>query len=111
MTRLLTLLSTVAAIVVTATERTPAPLPDLALGSSLLFHLERIAALLAALIVIGVLVQRASSGQLPIELSTQGIKYAAEEEKTAQGLINDTRRLDESLARMERRLNAIEDRS
>jgi hypothetical protein len=73
-------LAVVAAVVVAAiiTTGTGAPphLPAVALSSVVLFHLERIVALLAACVALMVMVNRAWGGQLPSEISTQGIKYS-----------------------------------
>ena len=110
MTRLFTMVAAVATIAVTAAEGAPNSLPPLALDSPLLFHLERIVALLSVLMVILLILHRASTGQLPIELSMQGIKYSETQpdEDAIQSLISDTQRIRQSLSRLERRVGDIE---
>jgi hypothetical protein len=69
------------AIGVTAVTGAPSRMPDIALGSAVLFHLERVVALLACYVTVLVMLIRGSNGQLPMEVSTQGLKYAAEDLK------------------------------
>jgi hypothetical protein len=66
----------VAAVAVTLADGLPRTMPEVALGSVELFHLERAIALLAGYVAIVLLVSRAWSGQLPSELSPQGLKYS-----------------------------------
>jgi hypothetical protein len=63
------------AVAATSFTGTPKRVPDIALDSALLFHLERTVALLAGFLVVLVTITRAWSGELPAELSTQGLKY------------------------------------
>jgi hypothetical protein len=62
--------------IVTIATGTPAALPDIALSSSVLFHLERIVVLLASAVAILLVVSRAWRGELPFEISAQGLKYS-----------------------------------
>ena len=75
-----------AALVVTVATGTPRDLPDVALSSSVLFHVERGVAVLAGFVAVLVLVIRTWNGQLPTELSTQGLKYGDSVTKTAGAL-------------------------
>ena len=56
------------------------------------------------------MIQRAWSGQLPVEISAQGIRYAALEadEDAMQALALDTKRLRERVEDIERRLRDVE---
>jgi hypothetical protein len=65
----------IAAVAATALAGAPTRLPDIALHSVLLFHLERVVALLAGCLVVLVTITRGWSGELPLELSTQGLRY------------------------------------
>jgi hypothetical protein len=82
--RLAVIAGALAAAIATLAGRAPRPLPDIALASSVLFHLERGLALLAGYLAVLMVLSRAGSGQLPSELSAQGLKY--ESEATAQDL-------------------------
>src|SRR4051812_31346828 len=98
----------VAALAVTWATGTPAQLPDIALGSNVLFHLERLTALLAACVTVLAIVTRAWSGQLPSEMSTHGVRYAVDETKAVTGdALRATRDEIELLAA---RLERLEDR-
>src|SRR4051812_26685322 len=67
-----------AAALATVATGTPGRLPDIALTSSLLFHLERGLALVAGYLAVLVVISRGWNGQLPIELSARGLRYASE---------------------------------
>jgi len=60
-----------------ATLLTGAPddLPDVALGSSALLHVERVAAILAVVFFVFVITVRAWNGQLPTKVSKDGFEY------------------------------------
>ena len=58
---------------------TPDPLPAVALGSVVLLHLERALVLLAGFFFVMVVVVRTWRGELPVELSGRGLKYAVQE--------------------------------
>jgi hypothetical protein len=96
------------AVVATAVAGSPAAVPQIALGSTVLFHLERILALFGTYVAILVLAIRGWSGQLPTEVSAQGLKYAeAAAEATAGGLDRAADEFDELL----RRVEALEERA
>jgi hypothetical protein len=98
----------VAALVVTCATGAPARLPEIALGSNVLFHLERLVALLAGFVTLLAIVTRAWSGQLPSEVSTQGVRYAAEEAKaTTRDAARATR---DELQLLSARLERLEER-
>ena len=98
-----------AAIVVTCATAPPVPLPDIALGSAVLLHVERALALLVGYLATLVVVSRAWGGQLPAELSAQGFKYTREvAAKSLEILEREVARVrDEQLALL-RRIEAIE---
>jgi uncharacterized membrane protein len=91
----------IAAAVITATAATPSLLPAIALSSTMLFHLERGAACFAVYVFVLVILIRAWRGELPSEMSSQGVKYASPDE---QGLAVST------LLAMADRLEALTDR-
>jgi Tfp pilus assembly protein PilO len=109
--RVVVLVGLVLAAVITSASDTPATLPQVALSSAGLFHLERIVALLAGYVGIVVLVTRAWSGQLPSELSTQGLKYSETADTTAAVFERAAERLETAraeLADMRERVEALE---
>ena len=61
-------LAAIAAVLVTCATGTPSRLPNVALDSPVLFHTERIAALLAGYLLLLVMVSRAWKGDLPSEI-------------------------------------------
>jgi hypothetical protein len=62
---------------VTVLTGSPPRLPDVALNSTVLFHLERVVALLSVSLVLVVVITRTWRGDLPDEISAQGLKYEA----------------------------------
>jgi TolA-binding protein len=83
---LLLALAIVAAIVISLIEGAPRRLPGVALGSTVLLHVERVAALFAvALAVVSVFAQ-ANRGRLPTQLSTTGLGYPAEAEAAEEAM-------------------------
>jgi hypothetical protein len=103
-----------AAVAISLVTGAPRDLPDVALSSTVLFHVERSVAVLAGFVAVLVLVIRAWSGQLPTELSTQGLKYGASD-STAAGAL-DHIALEWEAARAELadvldRLDALEKRA
>jgi hypothetical protein len=98
----------VAALAVTSATGTPARLPAIALGSNVLFHLERLVALLAGFVALLAIVTRAWSGQLPSEVSTAGVKYAAEETRATTS--DAARATRDELQRLSARLERLEER-
>src|SRR3954452_22043753 len=75
-----------AAVVVSLVTGAPRDLPDVALSSTVLFHVERSVVVLACFVAVLVVLVRAWSGQLPTELSTQGLKYADSDTAAAGAL-------------------------
>jgi hypothetical protein len=73
----------IAALVMTLAAGPPPSLPDIAMSSTALFHTERAAALFAAWVFVLVILTRAWAGELPSELSGQGIKYASPDVSSA----------------------------
>jgi hypothetical protein len=67
-----------ACVVVSLIEGRPRHPPGVALGSSVLLHAERRLALLAVTVAALSMVVHAARGQLPIELSTSGLRYEAD---------------------------------
>ena len=64
------------AVVVTLIEGTPTRLPGVALGSSVLLHVERVAALFAIAVAILSVLTQATRGRLPTQLSTGPLRRA-----------------------------------
>jgi hypothetical protein len=63
------------ALAVTVIAGVPSGLPDVALGSGAVLHVERALVIMAAIFFIFVLVARAWEGELPNEISRDGFKY------------------------------------
>jgi hypothetical protein len=93
----------VAALAVTLVAGAPGSLPSIALDSTVLFHLERMLALLAGYLALVVVIQRAWRGQLPSALSAQGLTYVTEEatQIATDGLEAHTRELESLRNRLE----------
>ena len=66
------------AVAVTLIEGAPVRLPGVALGSTVLLHAERAAALFAIGVAIISVLAQARKGRLPTQPSTSGIAYEAE---------------------------------
>jgi hypothetical protein len=97
----------VAALVTTLAAGRPRALPDAALDSVVLLHLERLAAWLAVYVLVLVILTRAWRGELPNELSSQGIKYA---HSALEDTIGDSvEALAIAVAALEARVDRIED--
>jgi hypothetical protein len=90
----------VAAVIVTCVAGTPRALPDVALGSAILLHVE----LLAGYVVVLVLITKAWSGQLPTEMSTQGFRY-----EIASDTVDEIAELHAEIATLRLRVEAVED--
>jgi hypothetical protein len=97
----------VAALTITVTTGAPSTLPDIALNSEVLFHAERAAALLAAWVFVLVILTRAWAGELPSELSGQGIKYSGE--RTREATEDAVAAILDDLGRLERRIERLEE--
>lgn len=63
------------AVVLTLESGLPAALPGVALGSNALLHVERAVAILLAIFLVFVVVARAWDGEIPDQISKDGIKY------------------------------------
>jgi hypothetical protein len=102
----------VAAVVVTLAEGTPHPLPAVALGSSVLLHALRAAALFALGFVVATVLIRSGAGRLPTQLSTTGIGYDVEETAaTTTALAELQRQVDDqqlALDQLAQRLDAVQ---
>jgi hypothetical protein len=98
----------VAAVIVTCLAGTPAPLPDVALGSAILLHVERTVALLSGSVVVLILITKAWSGQLPTEMSTQGFRYA-EAGVVAMNTADQIEEIQSEIAGLRSYLERIED--
>src|SRR5688572_17793720 len=74
---LVSLLALALALCVLATlaDGTPKKLPGPALESIVLLHVERTAALFAAVLLFTLVLVNSAAGRLPVELSGRGIKY------------------------------------
>jgi hypothetical protein len=70
------LLLVAGAIAVSLAERAPDGLPGVALGSTVLLHAERAAALFAIVVGVVSVLREATRGRLPTQLSTSGLGYA-----------------------------------
>lgn len=87
-------------------------LPGVALGSEAILAIERIATLFAAWLLTLVVIARALTGELPIEISGRGLRYA--DAATAQhGLIDSERafeRFDEEMKALQGAIAILETR-
>lgn len=92
---------------ITAASGAPQALPDVALESIVLFHLERVAAIVASSVFVLVILVRAWRGELPSEVSSQGIKYATTTTADATG--DAMLALRSTVAALQTRMDRIED--
>ncbi len=83
----LSILFLVAAVGVTFVECTPEVLPGVALGSDVLLHLERVAALSGIVVAIATVLLRAARGRLPTQVSTTGMSYEAAAAEAARAAV------------------------
>jgi hypothetical protein len=85
------------------------PLPGVALGSDLVLAAERATALFAGWMLVLVVVSRALAGELPLEITSRGFRYAEAEttRRTTAQLERSVEDLEADLAEM-RRLNLRE---
>jgi hypothetical protein len=97
----------IAAIAITIGTGTPGRLPEIALGSTALFHLERTVVLLAAYVFVVVILSRAWRGELPSEMSGQGIKYSGELTKNAAE--DAVAAILEAMDKLEKRVRQLEE--
>lgn len=68
----------VAGLVVSLVEGSPQRLPGVALGSDVLLHVERAAAIFAIVVAIASVLREAARGRLPTQLTTAGLAYEAD---------------------------------
>lgn len=78
-----------AAVVISLVEGTPDRLPSVALGSSVLLHVERAAAMFAIALALVSVVAQATRGRLPTQLTTAGLAYEAEAAADTQAALED----------------------
>lgn len=78
----------VISVAVTLLEGTPKKLPWIALGSDVLLHVERAVLLLWLFVLTLVALVRTGRGELPVELSTTGVRYEVRKsvDDTAKGM-------------------------
>jgi hypothetical protein len=67
-----------AAVVVSLIEGAPRELPGVALGSDVLLHVERTAAIFAIVVAMASVLREAARGRLPTQLTTGGLAYEEE---------------------------------
>jgi hypothetical protein len=94
--RFTVILGLVGALAASAASGVPSDLPALALGSATVLMAERTFALFAIWMAIVVVVSRAMSDQLPVEVGGRGLRYAE-----AQSVRSKTHRTDEALREMD----------
>ncbi len=68
----------VTAVAVALIEGAPGRLPGVALGSEVLLHVERAAAIFAIVVAIASVLREALRGRLPTQLTTAGLAYEAD---------------------------------
>jgi hypothetical protein len=74
----------IGAVALTVLTGTPSNLPSVALGSTALFHIERVIAFFAAFLIAFVVLTRAWQGHLPSAISSQGVTYPSDVEQAAE---------------------------
>jgi hypothetical protein len=92
-----------AALMTSLIEGAPERLPGVALGSDVLLHVERAAALFAIVVAIASVLREAGRGRLPTQLTTAGLAYeadvaAAEAAERLQNQLDELRGQVETLA-------------
>jgi hypothetical protein len=102
-------------ILVSLADGTPAPLPGVALGSTVLLHAERALALFAVVIAALSVILQAARGRLPVEFSTSGLRYEAEAADDAAAAVADLQAqfddLEATTAALAGRLDAVSRRA
>ncbi|MGH2949769.1 MAG: hypothetical protein ACRDPC_26505 [Solirubrobacteraceae bacterium] len=78
-----------AAPAVSLIEGAPDRLPGVALGSEVLLHVERAAAIFAIVVAILSVLAQAAQGRLPTQLSTAGLAYEADVTATVERAVQD----------------------
>ncbi|MGH2905765.1 MAG: hypothetical protein ACRDKI_03235 [Solirubrobacterales bacterium] len=101
-----------AAVVVSFAASTPTPLPEIAMGSDLLFSLERILATFAVILMVVTLLMFAMRGSLPATVTAAGVGVGFERDAAdATGeLRNSLAAINERLRKLERHDEAQSDR-
>lgn len=84
-----------AAAVSTLAAGEPKKLPGAALGSATVLHLERIALVVGLVLLLLIFLDRALMGELPVELSTTGARYADVARTSEAALEKLRRRVDQ----------------
>jgi hypothetical protein len=101
----------VGATLVSLVDGTPARLPGVALGSTVLLHAERALALFAVMIAALSVILQAARGRLPVEFSTSGLRYEAEAADNAAAAVADLQAqlddLEATTAALAERLDAL----
>lgn len=92
-----------AAVAVSLIEGVPERLPGVALGSEVLLHVERAAAIFAIVVALMSVLHEAGRGRLPTQLTTAGLAYeadvaAAEAAERLQGQLDELREQVRTLA-------------
>jgi hypothetical protein len=99
----------IGAIAVTLATVSPPHLPEIALHSKVLFHLERTAALVGATLALIVAITRAWAGELPAELSTHGLRYNEAAAAAVDELGTELSAMQSAVSELSARVNRIEE--
>jgi hypothetical protein len=78
-----------AALTVSVVDGAPDRLPGVALGSEVLLHAERAAAIFAIVVAVVSVLAQATRGRLPTQLSTAGLAYEADAAADAKAAVED----------------------
>jgi hypothetical protein len=70
--------TTAGALAASIAAGTPPKLPAAALGSAVLLHLLRVSAAVLAVALVGTVVARAWTGELPVKFGGAGVEYAVQ---------------------------------
>jgi uncharacterized protein YlxW (UPF0749 family) len=79
----------IAALLATLLAGAPERLPAVALGSVVLLHIERAAAMFAIVLAVVSVVVQASRGRLPTQVTTGGLAYEAEAAADTKGALEN----------------------
>jgi hypothetical protein len=104
----------IAAIVGSVLTGAPDTLPSVALDSVVLFHMERAVVAVVVVLVLLRVIERAWVGELPMEFSTTGLKYAVREvrdttQEALQALTDEAEEARLDRAELRARLDALEE--
>jgi hypothetical protein len=103
---LLLVLLFAAALVVSLVEGVPQRLPGFALGSDVLLHVERAAAIFAIVVAVLSVLAQSTRGRLPTQLSTAGLAYESEAAADAKAAVEDLQAQVDELQHVVARLGA-----